>query len=641
MEFIHGIMEPAEAVTFLDQKLTEALENGDAAAAEIVLIDLLGAAAALKDLVLLKNVRIMRLELFCKTGQRMKSRDEYDALKIICNQDELREIKEFVDFDPSITVKADKPLLEQIETYFIVDKLFLKNNGILNSVMRKITLFEEVWGYRPVLVFVEHSQDLKGNMGYHQYFNASRLNTNLKMQNVYGYFQKNELPGLPIIEHQMNDEDFVYINIAPNTYEVYEGNKLVRYMFFNNPHNRLNLIQHVNEEGVITHAEFYDKMGYKDFIREMDPEDPEQYISQSYYTTEGNLCIKSMYTFKNNEHVLTNIVLYGSDNNILLEGTDEADLLGFYLEQKASVSSSICFFVNESALHNKAMAAITQKNVIKATVVHNAFLEDSYNLKSKPQKFFIPLVRYQRHFDGIVFLTNLEANDWRRIYGKPQRIFTVPHFYPNSIERVDFDSRNHRKAVIVSRIDLDQKCLDVAVDVMKLVVGKHPDVTLDIYGFGAGDHEQRLREHIIKTGMENHVFMKGSTERPEEVFRNGVLFMMTSRVEGMPLTLLESVSNGCPIISYDIKYGPSDVIRNGRTGYLIPRGNVKAFAKQMISYFDDLGLQRQMCENAYDDAVRFSKEVFLENWYNFMQTIYARYEAKIAGQSSNFQEVAI
>lgn len=640
-----GRME--EAMDILNDNLNNALNNGDADTAERTTAEMFRVAIAQKDISILKDIRVMRLELFSITNQKMKARLEFQHLEKITTKKELEQIKELTGFGAELedekAAHAQKPLLAQLDTYFIVDNVNMKNNGILNSVIRKTTLFEDEWGYRPTIVVSIYNKDIKKNINYLKFFGTSKVNTGVKVQNVYDYFQKNEDPQLPDIVHPRKKEDregleeledIEYRESGPNTigvfrdYGVFRDSVLIRTEYFTNPNNQLSSIVHVNENGDTTHIEYYDKKGYLSMIREMDTLHKNRYHTESYYTTEGKLCIKSKYIFKNNEHVLKSITVYDDDGSVLGEGTSEADLTGLYLDQVAAKSDKICLFVCESGLHNKAMASVNQKNAIKSAVVHNAFLEDSYNLKSKPQMFFKDLVRYQNRFDGIIILTKTECDDWIRIYGKAERVFNVPNFYPKPIEKVDFETRDHKKAVIVARFD-NQKRLDIAVEVFKLVVEKVPDAKLEIYGFGAKDVEDKVQKLITKYSLQDNVFIMGSTDKPDEVCSGAACFMMTSSVEGMPLTLLESISNGCPIFSFDLKYGPADIVRNGKTGYLFPRGNIKAFAKQLVDYFKDVDMQREMSENAYMDAPRFGKEVFLENWYSFMEGVHENYLRKL------------
>ena len=621
-----------DALNILDENLSEALNNGDAAKSEIITIDQLQIAVAIENADLVIDIRIMRLEIFNKTNQKMKARTEYDLIKQSVSEDRLDEIKMLTGFEVDLQPmkKLQKPLLNQIDSYFIVDNLYLENNGVLNSVLRKMTLFQEEWGYDPVLVVVEYNRSLKHSIGHHQYYNATRINTGIKIQNMYDYFQKTETPDISVIEHPRSREGYEYREIYANTFDVYKEDILVRKEFFVHAHDRLSQIDYLDKYKKITHKEFYDKNGYLSMVRYHDEFNKEHYHKELYYTVEGKLCIEVDYTYKKNKILggtkseRTKVTLYDNNANIIGEGQKESDLLGIFLNQVAKKSNNTCLFVFESGIHDKGAVGIKQPNAIKTALVHAGFLEDSYNLKSKPQIFYKELVRHQEHYDGIIFLTKAEGNDFIKIYGKPNRIYSVPHFYPKPISKVDFETRNPKKAVIVARLD-PLKRLDVAIDIFKLVVDKVPDVHLDIYGFGAPAEEARIKKHIIKTKMGDYVTLKGSTDKPEEMFSSAILSMMTSKTEGFGITLIESVSNGCPVFAFDIKYGPSDVIKSGSTGFLFPRDNNKVYAKQLIEYFNNIDLQRKMSENCYEDATRFSKEVFMENWYGFMEEIYHRH----------------
>ncbi len=55
---------------------------------------------------------------------------------------------------------------------------------------------------------------------------------------------------------------------------------------------------------------------------------------------------------------------------------------------------------------------------------------------------------------------------------------------------------------------------------------------------------------------------------------------MTSSFEGYPLATLESMSRGCPVVSYDIRYGPREQISDGVDGFLVPPGDIELLAQR-------------------------------------------------------------
>ena len=61
-------------------------------------------------------------------------------------------------------------------------------------------------------------------------------------------------------------------------------------------------------------------------------------------------------------------------------------------------------------------------------------------------------------------------------------------------------------------------------------------------------------------------------------FETATFSMLTSRLEGQSLVLMESIGRGCPGVAYDIRYGPGTLIRDGVNGYLVPFGDEAAAA---------------------------------------------------------------
>jgi poly(glycerol-phosphate) alpha-glucosyltransferase len=286
--------------------------------------------------------------------------------------------------------------------------------------------------------------------------------------------------------------------------------------------------------------------------------------------------------------------------------------------------------VVENGMMAEAAALLEKKNVAKAIVVHSKFLQNSYDLTSEPQPVCKYLCENNEKFDGIVLLTHEARNDFFAKYGGIRRLFAIAHPYPREVARADFEKRDHRKAVIVARLDF-YKQLPTAIEIFAEAVGRLPDIKLEIYGQGLeyANCEKKIKE----LGMENSVFLKGFAEDPAAIFSSAALFMMTSSVEGFPLTLAESLCNGCPAFAFDIKYGPGEVITDGVTGYLIPPFDKGMYVDRLVSFLGDFDLQRQMSENAYDEAPRFGSDVFLESWYRLTETLYRPKRLSFGGAS--------
>ena len=96
---------------------------------------------------------------------------------------------------------------------------------------------------------------------------------------------------------------------------------------------------------------------------------------------------------------------------------------------------------------------------------------------------------------------------------------------------------------------------------------------------------------------------------------------MTSRYEGLPMVLLEAQACGLPIISYDCKCGPKDIINDGIDGYIIPMGDRQLFADKLLELIKDQELRLRMGNAAVVSSKRFDEERIMRLWTSLFNKI--------------------
>lgn len=139
--------------------------------------------------------------------------------------------------------------------------------------------------------------------------------------------------------------------------------------------------------------------------------------------------------------------------------------------------------------------------------------------------------------------------------------------------------RNVSRLVMAGRLN-EQKDYPTAIDAMKTVHEKFPDIKLDIYG--EGDIRPMLEKKIQDMGLENTVSLKGWTKDVVSEYEKSDLYIMSSAYEGMPNSLMEAMACGMVCISTDCETGPSDLIENGKNGFLIPAGDAASLARRIV-----------------------------------------------------------
>jgi glycosyltransferase involved in cell wall biosynthesis len=94
---------------------------------------------------------------------------------------------------------------------------------------------------------------------------------------------------------------------------------------------------------------------------------------------------------------------------------------------------------------------------------------------------------------------------------------------------------------------------------------------------GEGPEEKAIREFISQNMLEEHVRLLGLRSDVPRLLSAADVFLLTSHTEGIPLTVIEAMAAGLPVVSTDVG-GVAEVVCNGKTGLLAPAGDIETLA---------------------------------------------------------------
>jgi len=97
-------------------------------------------------------------------------------------------------------------------------------------------------------------------------------------------------------------------------------------------------------------------------------------------------------------------------------------------------------------------------------------------------------------------------------------------------------------------------------------------------------------------------------------YLNASLYVLSSRFEGLPLVLIEAMSMGLPIVSFDCETGPRDIVKDGENGFLVPPMDIKALAEKIDFLVSSPNLLKSFSENAVRYSMRFDLAPVMEEW---------------------------
>ena len=95
---------------------------------------------------------------------------------------------------------------------------------------------------------------------------------------------------------------------------------------------------------------------------------------------------------------------------------------------------------------------------------------------------------------------------------------------------------------------------------------------------GDGEERQALEELIHASGLENLVDLPGFEINPFAFMKRASVFVLSSKWEGLPGVLIQALACDCPTVSADCLSGPSEILKGGEYGHLVPVGDVEAMA---------------------------------------------------------------
>lgn len=163
------------------------------------------------------------------------------------------------------------------------------------------------------------------------------------------------------------------------------------------------------------------------------------------------------------------------------------------------------------------------------------------------------------------------------------------------------------------------KGFDLAVETAKYVFEKHPEWEWEFYGDGT--ELENVKELVGEYGLTENVRFCGRTDDILSVYKQGSLYVMTSRTEGFGLVLTEAKSCNLPTLAFDVEFGPGEIIENGVSGYLVAPFDCKAMAEKICYLIENPGIRRVFSNHARDNLDRFSTENFIRAWKSVLDRL--------------------
>lgn len=218
-----------------------------------------------------------------------------------------------------------------------------------------------------------------------------------------------------------------------------------------------------------------------------------------------------------------------------------------------------------------------------------------------------------------VTLTERDRRNFNTEFGTPlDKVVAIPNWYEEKRESNRTYDDKAKRILSVGRLEY-VKGYDYMLKVAKKVYFKHPDWQWDIYGEGSL-HEE-LQKEIEKEDLVGFITLKGNVNNIDELYEQYAFLVMTSRYEGLPMSILEAKSHCLPILSFDCPTGPAEMISNGINGYVTKPGDIDSMSQYINILIEDENKRIQFASKSRDDLSKYSKRTVLNQWEELFDMI--------------------
>jgi glycosyltransferase involved in cell wall biosynthesis len=244
--------------------------------------------------------------------------------------------------------------------------------------------------------------------------------------------------------------------------------------------------------------------------------------------------------------------------------------------------------------------------------------QDHFFVQRYSQRLKDAIGQHYGRLDAVVSLTSSDADDYADLLDHRVRTVAIP----NGVPVTGVPTAELQAPVLVAAGRLaHQKGFDRLLDVWARVSPQRPEWELRLFGNGP-DHGA-LTNQISGSGMQSSARLMGFSDKLSDDLAAGSIFAMSSRFEGFPMTLIEAMAAGLPVVCYDCPTGPRDIVTDGVNGYLVSDGDSDQYADRIVRLIDDINQRKAFGRAAVATAAQLDIVHVAARWEGLLEELAA------------------
>ncbi|GAW99205.1 glycosyltransferase [Secundilactobacillus mixtipabuli] len=350
-----------------------------------------------------------------------------------------------------------------------------------------------------------------------------------------------------------------------------------------------------------------------------------------FYDDHAKLQIKQHY---NNQHqpVITCYYHGGADNQAILTMIHLET--GSQAFQFQSVAAFRAHFLDDLTQNDDTLICdredywgkalgLMHKNPRRMLVIHAAFTTNA----KRDGEVFTSIKDTIEHgqLDDIITSTQAEADDIHaRFPDVPTEVIPVTAVSDKRLTtHYPFETRTPFQIIAVARVT-EIKQLSHAINAVIKLHGHFPEVDFKIYGYedllNGYAESKDLRKIVSQNNATDYVHFMGFTKDLSKIYQKADLLLLTSRSEGFSMAILEALSYACPVVSYDINYGPNELVKPGENGQLVPANDEYTLFRTLMAIFEDRQQLREYGRFAQKSVSGLGESKVEARWHKLLNS---------------------
>lgn len=323
---------------------------------------------------------------------------------------------------------------------------------------------------------------------------------------------------------------------------------------------------------------------------------------------------KIKFNHKNSSYLyytlFSNFIKDNNINIVIIQGITQRKLINALSKCKKTLNIKIIFCLHNTPYYIKYLpkpSKIIDKLVLTAKQILYGFTNPYIREQQKIYKLC----------DQYVVLSPTFIEEAKQVFILPdiKKITCIrnPLIF-NTNKDVNINQKKN-EVIIITRFDENQKNIIGALNIWKKINAQCQDWHLKIVGYG--EDEVTYKKYIELNSIKN-VDILGKTENPQIFYNEASIFMMTSKYEGLAVTLMEALQYKCIPLAYDSFSSIYDIIIDGVNGFIIPAFKEDIYVNKLLSLIQDVNLRKSMMDNSSITLEKYKTVNITNEWMSLL-----------------------